>query len=153
MICDHLRHAKWYENVHPGIKAGLKLLTDPVFLSLSDGRHLIDGERLIAMPQRYQTRLPADGKWESHRRYIDIQYILEGAELMGWADTQSLEVSQPYDAQKDVAFYAGPAESLLTVSAGRFAIFFPDDAHMPCLAAGPTPTPIRKTVLKIAVDW
>src|ERR1035437_6866780 len=57
MIFDHLRNAGLYENLHFGLKTGLALLADSAILSLPDGRHLIDGERLIAMPQRYETRL------------------------------------------------------------------------------------------------
>lgn len=152
MICDPLTNARLYENLHPGLKIGLKLLADSAFLSLPDGRHLIDGERLIAMPQRYETRLASAGKWESHRRYIDIQYMVQGEELMGWANTSLLKVTEPYDAARDVAFHEG-AGSLIHVPAGYFAIFYPDDAHKPCLAVNGRPSAVRKVVLKVALEW
>ena len=152
MIFDHLHNARLYENLHPGLKTGLALLADSAVLSLPDGRHLIDGERLIAMPQCYETRLASAGKWESHRRYIDIQYILQGEELMGWANTSLLKMSEPYDPARDVAFHQG-AGSLIQVPADYFAIFYPQDAHMPCLAVNDRPSPVRKMVLKIALEW
>jgi YhcH/YjgK/YiaL family protein len=152
MILDHLHNAALYENLHPGLKKGLNLLANSAFLSLPDGRHLIDGERLIAMPQRYETRLASAGRWESHRRYIDIQHILQGEELMGWANTSVLKVAEPYDPARDVTFHEG-AGSLIHVPAGYFAIFYPEDAHMPCLAVNERPTPVRKIVLKVALEW
>jgi biofilm protein TabA len=152
MICDRLTNAGLYRTSHAGIKKGLQLLADSAILSLPDGRHPLDGERLVAMPQRYDTRLPAAAKWESHRRYLDIQYLREGEEAMGWANTSMLQVTEPYDAQRDVAFYKGTG-SLIRVPAGYFAIFFPEDGHMPCLALDDRPRPVRKIVLKIALEW
>ena len=152
MIFDHLHNARLYENLHLGLKTGVALLADSAIMSLQDGRHLIDGERLIAMPQRYDTRLASAGKWESHRRYIDIQYIVQGEELMGWANTSQLRVSEPYDPARDVAFHEGTG-SVVRVPAGYFAIFYPEDAHMPCLAVDDRPALVRKVVLKVAVDW
>ncbi len=152
MIFDHLHNAGIYANLHFGLKTGLSLLTDSAIMSLPDGRHLIDGERLIAMPQRYATRLASVSKWESHRRYIDIQYIVQGEELMGWANTSLLRVSEAYDPARDVAFHEGTG-SMVQVPAGYFAIFYPEDAHMPCLAVNDRPSPVRKIVLKVAVQW
>ena len=152
MIFDRLHNAGLYENLHAGLKTGLALLAAPAVLSLPDGRHLIDGQRLIAMPQRYDTRLASAGKWESHRRYIDIQYMVQGDEVMGWANTSLLKVTEPYDPARDVAFHQG-AGSLIQVPVGYFAIFYPQDAHMPCLAVNDLPSPVRKLVLKIALDW
>jgi YhcH/YjgK/YiaL family protein len=150
MICDHLHNAVLYANLHPGLKKGLSLLADSAILSLPDGRHLVDGERLIAMPQRYDTRLASAGKWESHRRYIDIQYILQGEELMGWANKSRLTVTEPYDPARDVACHQGTG-SLIHGPADYFAIFYPEDAHMPCLAVNDRPSPVRKIVLKVAL--
>jgi YhcH/YjgK/YiaL family protein len=78
--------------------------------------------------------------------------MVAGEELMGWANTSLLQIGQHYDADRDVAFYHGQG-SLFRVPTGYFAIFFPQDGHMPCLTVGERPQPVRKVVIKIAVNW
>jgi len=151
MICDKLSNARLYEKSHPLFAKALCLLSDPALLTMPDGRHEIDGSRLIAMPQRYDTKPAGEGKWEAHRRYIDIQFVREGAEAMGWAPIGRLTPSTAYDAQKDVEFFTGEGSGLL-VESGMFAIFFPEDGHMPCLSPGDQRTFVRKIVLKVAVE-
>jgi YhcH/YjgK/YiaL family protein len=151
MIIDHLHNARLYLACHPLFARAFSLLSEASFLSLPDGRHEMDGQSLIAMPQRYVTRPPSEGKWEAHRRYIDIQYIREGAELMGWSPLDRLKVTEPHDNERDVAFFAGDG-SQVRVEQGMFAVFFPEDAHMPCLAPASGAAEVRKIVLKVAVS-
>jgi YhcH/YjgK/YiaL family protein len=120
-------------------------------LNLPDGRHELDGDRIIAMPQGYPTRPRTEGRWEAHRRYIDIQYIISGQETMGWAPVSTLEPVTTFDEAKDVGFFAGNGD-MLTVRQGMFALFLPQDAHMPCLRVGQDPEQVRKIVMKVAAD-
>lgn len=150
MICDRLCNASLYEGCHPLFARALRLLSDPAVLGLPDGRQEVEGTRLIALPQRYQTKAAEEGKWEAHRQYIDIQFVREGVEAMGWAPVTRLRSTAAYDPQKDVEFFSGEGSGLL-VEAGMFAIFFPEDGHMPCLAPGDVPGLVRKIVLKVAV--
>jgi YhcH/YjgK/YiaL family protein len=73
--------------------------------------------------------------------------MVEGAEVMGCAALADLQVTEPYNVEKDVLFLTGTG-NFFTVSAGMFAIFFPHDAHMPQLAVT-TPAPVRKIVVKV----
>jgi len=92
------------------------------------------------------------GRWEAHRRYIDIQYLVSGIERIGYTPVANLALTTPYDEDKDVAFYQGHGD-ILTLEPGMFAVFFPHDAHMPMLCeAGGSPKQVRKIVVKIPVE-
>ncbi len=97
------------------------------------------------------TRNRADGFFESHRRYIDLQVVIEGAEEMEVAAAAGLAVTAPYDGEKDLIKYADPRKaSVLHVAAGEAAVFGPEDAHLPSLAVG-EPRLVRKAVVKVPV--
>jgi len=150
MILDLLVHANAYERLHPSFAAAFAFLRRADLATLAEGRHAIDGERVYAIVQEYNTKPLAEGLLEAHRRYIDIQYVGRGEELVGCASlTGHPSVRTPYDPAKDVAFYDGAADPI-PLRAGQFAVFFPHDAHMPGRTAG-QPNRVRKIVIKVAV--
>jgi biofilm protein TabA len=109
-------------------------------------------EGLYAMEQAYESKVRYDA-FESHRKYIDIQVLVGGAELMEVADISRLPVSQPFDPERDVIIYGNhTATSVLRMSAGDAAVFRPEDAHMPNLRVGPEPSLVRKVVVKVPVS-
>ena len=92
-------------------------------------------------------QVPADTKvFESHEKYIDIQYVFEGTEEMEYADIADLTVTQPYDADKDCALYTGKG-TLITFKAGDFAVYAPMDGHKPGCGTGTS----RKVIIKVPV--
>lgn len=135
------------------IEKGLAYLASARVQDLPDGRYEVDGERVYALVQSYQT-LPEDenAKYEAHRRYIDIQYIVSGVEGMGWAPLEQMQVNKEYSPEKDILLGACPISraTLVQVNAGEAAVFFPGDAHAPKLACG-APGPVKKIVVKVAV--
>lgn len=154
MILDQIHHSLTYRCLGPRIAAALDYLRQTDFSQVAEGRHELDGDRLIAIVQRYQTRPHSEIIWESHRRYIDVQYIVTGTEQMGYVGLRpDLPVKQPYDEAKDVAFYDTQG-SLFLFAPGNFAIFAPQDVHAPGLAAGspPTPAEVFKVVMKCRVE-
>ena len=150
MILDTLEHATRYESLHPAFAAAFGFLRRPETAALADGRHAIDAERVYAILQTYDTRPWADGFLEVHRRYIDIQCLLAGEELIGFAPLAGQAVQTPYDAAKDIAFLHGAADPI-HLRPGLFAVFFPHDAHMPGRSLGAAPVKVRKAVVKIGV--
>mgnify|MGYP001367741875 FL=1 len=107
---------------------------------------------VFVIEQAYPTRLRADGFFESHRRFIDVQAIFEGEELMEVADIARMTVKQPYNEKRDLIIYADSTEaSLLRVYAGQAAVFYPCDVHMPTLRLRATAVNVRKSVVKIPV--
>ncbi len=109
------------------------------------------GGGAFALEQPYQPKLRPEGFFESHRKYIDVQVIVEGEELMEVEDISRLTVSQAYNLERDFFKYADTATaSVLRMRAGDIAIFFPEDGHMPSLQWR-GPGLVRKTVVKVPV--
>ena len=150
MILDRLDRAAAYERLHPLFAAGFAFLRRPDIATMAEGRHMLDGERAYAIVQENDTKPLSEGFLEVHRRYIDIQYVVEHTELIGWLPTSRCErIATPYAVDKDIGFFYERPQTWLEVPAGYFAIFFPADAHAPLATTGP----VVKAVAKVAVDW
>src|SRR2546430_2204650 len=113
MILDHLQNAHHYHALHRLFPRAFQYLAQTDFASLSPGRHPIDGDNLIAIFQSYDTKPAQEAKWEAHRSYADIQYIINGRERVGIAPLHEMFPLTAYDAAKDVAFFAGGAGQLI----------------------------------------
>jgi biofilm protein TabA len=148
MIIDRLENAAATAPLAPGLRRGLQWLRRTDLLALPEGRHDIEGDRLFALVQEYTTRGAADCRWEAHRRYTDIQYVVVGVERMGYTNITHASEQQSYDAERDVTFF-DPGTDFVTVHAGMFVIFAPEDVHAPGGAAGEAQV-VRKIVLKVA---
>jgi biofilm protein TabA len=106
----------------------------------------------FALEQVYLAKARADGLFESHRKYIDVQVVFEGEEVMELVEISRLTVKQPYEADRDVALYADfTGASVLRLNAGDAAVFFPADGHMPGIRPGAAANLVRKTVIKVPV--
>lgn len=153
MIVDIVENAAQYENLSPAIAKALKVISDKNLnlINQPDGRYDIDGDNLFFLIQRYTTKPAEQGKIESHQKYIDIQYIVSGREMIGYAPTSLLEIDTPYDSDKDAVFHKSNNKiTHLNLEGGMFAIFYPDDAHMPgCQLNGSTE--VHKIVVKIRI--
>ena len=110
------------------------------------------GGGVFVSEECYASKARADGFFESHRKFIDIQIIFEGEELMEVADIATMRTRAEYDAARDLIVYAdNPDASALRVFPGQAAVFFPTDAHMPTLSVRPAGGLVRKCVIKIPV--
>ncbi len=111
---------------------------------------LADG--MFAIEQVYRSKPRAEGFFESHRKYIDIQVVLAGEELMEVAEIGHLPVKTPFDADRDVIIYGDFAgASVLRFRAGEAGVYFPADGHMPGLMGASGSQLVRKTVGKVPV--
>jgi len=148
MITDTLGLCHRYASLHPRFAAAFEFLQKlPADQPL--GRFELDGDNCFALVQSYTTKPAAQGTFESHERYIDIQFIQSGQETLLWTPRGALKITQPYNAEKDVAFYAMPARTTaVNLVAGEFAIFFPEDGHAPGIEFGSAST-VRKIVIKV----
>ena len=148
MILDVLEIAERYEALHAGFKEAFAFLRRPDLKDLPAGRHAIDGDRLYALVVAEPGRRKEDAPLETHRNYIDIQFMVEGIDEIGWSPAaRCTKPSGAYDPDRDLQFYADEPEAWLATAPGAFAIFFPEDAHMPMIAAGQ----LHKVVIKVAV--
>jgi len=99
--------------------------------SIAVGKYPIEGDALFATVTENPTKDFDQTKWESHKKYIDIQYIIRGKEKMGIAPQATATVTTPYDETKDVANYSSNEGKFFEAVPGTFFIFFPRDAHRP----------------------
>lgn len=146
------------ENIDHQVRMNLALVKAIEFLRLHDihtlqeGRVDIEGSRVFALIQRYETVRAQEPKFEAHRAYIDIQYVVSGEEIIGWAPLTMMKMTEQYDQSRDICFgtvktgYWTPVH----MPAGRIAVLYPEDAHAPKLAFG-VPSAVMKIVVKIAV--
>lgn len=149
MILDRLENAHLYFAVHKRFQQAFEYIASVDIHAIPVGRHEIDGANLYSLVQEYDTKMKEQGRWEAHRCYIDLQYVVAGAEGFGYANIHHLQQGE-YDASKDFLPLQGEGD-LITVKNGSFILLLPEDAHMPCMAIG-EPVPVRKIVLKIAVE-
>jgi YhcH/YjgK/YiaL family protein len=110
------------------------------------------GAGAFAIEQVYETKPRADGFFESHQKYIDVQVVVEGEELIEVIDASGIKVRQTYNPDRDLITYEDTAAaSLVKLYAGDATIFFPVDVHMPTLRIGAGDVLVRKTVVKVPV--
>ena len=148
MILDTLPNADRYAALHPAFARAFAFLRENDLAALATGRHVIDGDRLYVSIDEREGRGHDGARLEFHRRYIDIQLVIAGAEEMGWRALADCRApSGPFAAEKDIGFYDDRPDTWLAVPPGHFTIFFPEDAHAPLAAAGP----VRKAIVKVAV--
>lgn len=122
------------------------------FQKLETKRYDIDGDNLFATISEYKTKDPETTNYEAHRKYIDIQYVISGEEIMNVAPLSTVkEVVTPYDESKDIEFITVSSIVNHKASPSNFFIFFPDDAHRPGIKVGVN-LPVRKVVVKLKVQ-
>ena len=151
MVFDELRYAEKYRSLSTNIATALDWLKNTDIDSLKAPQVItVDGDKVTAQIQSYTTVPEAEGKYESHKKYIDIQYVHSGTELMMWTPLHRLTAATDYDEVNDLLFYKDAPGNSLVVEPGQFTIFFPEDGHKP-KCAYQTPEQIGKIVMKVAV--
>lgn len=150
MILDTLSNAANYFGLGERIALAFQYLKETDCNKLEVGKISLLGEQVFALVQDNTTKPREQGIWEAHRKYIDVQFVAAGVEEMGYANIKTLAVKKPYDEQTDFALFEGSG-SFVTVPAGSFTIFFPEDGHIPGVAVADKPAAVRKVVLKVAV--
>jgi YhcH/YjgK/YiaL family protein len=112
----------------------------------------IDGDNLFVTASEYTTKNIEDAKYEGHKKYIDIQYVASGAEMIGLArDSQIEKVTTEYSEGNDIAFYTVGKRQEIKATPDRFFIFLPSDIHCPGVKVAEN-AKVRKIVLKVRID-
>ena len=151
MIADTLKNAKLYYGVNPKFEKAFDFIRTAIEEKKPVGKYEIDGKELYASVQEYTTKAPEDAKAEGHRNYIDIQYIIEGTEIMEIEDISGAELCSDYNSEKDVEFYKNAQKpSVCVFEDNEYAIFFPHDIHRPGMSYGRAQT-VKKIVVKVRV--
>ena len=154
MIVAKLDQIAQQAELFPRLRKGLDFLQNLDPQAVEPGTVEIDGREVYAMIQSYPSRpIDENPRFEAHKKYLDIQYLVSGTEAMGWAPLDHLEVNIPYIDEKDIMLGTVPAQdrTFVPFSAGYAILLFPSDAHGPGLAAG-EPEPVVKIVVKVLLD-
>lgn len=126
------------------------------FLKTEDLSSLEPGEILLAdgvkvSVQFYDTQDASQLKWESHERYFDIQYVIDGEEIVQTASRSGFEISEKYNPERDITFYKdGPLGSSVLLHGGDYVILAPEDVHKPRCKTVKN-SPVKKIVIKVPV--
>ena len=151
MIVTDLKYADNQVVLTEGIKEALDFLRNTDLQELSVGRLEIDGDRLFALVQSYESRMEHESpRFELHQRNIDVQYIISGEEIMAWAPHHLYTQTEPYNEENDLMIGAIPAGKWTPVlfPPGQVIIHYPTDAHASGLAVD-QPIDVKKIILKV----
>jgi YhcH/YjgK/YiaL family protein len=116
---------------------------------LSPGRYELSDDGTYATISEYQTKEADTAQYEAHRKYIDIQYVIDGEEYMEIIPLAFIKEDQNYDPNADIMFFKDQTKGeILYADKTHFFVFFPEDVHKPCLKIDAVKN-VRKLVIKI----
>jgi YhcH/YjgK/YiaL family protein len=160
MIIDKIENSHLYRGIGKRIEKAFEYIHNTDLQNIQPGKYEIDGKNIFALVSEYKTKLESEGKLEAHRKYIDVQYVISGEELMGYsplgnpafaeATAGRQQILEPYKEENDIVFFTGE-KSFIKVTSGMFAIFFPEDVHMPGIASGKSSS-VKKLVIKVRIN-
>lgn len=149
MVTDKVENFKKYINLHPAFKDVRDFLLYNDLNKMPNGKYLICGNKIFVNINDYETENDCDRKFEAHRKYIDVQVVLKGEELIGIEDVEYTEPISEYDEEKDLIFLKAQ-NNCFRLCENRFAIFDTDCAHKPQISTQENkPVKVKKAIFKI----
>ena len=152
MVYDEISNAKQYLGLNQGIDILLKEMQKFKPDNYPEGRVSLDGDNLFMLFDSYETHSPEGALTEAHQQYIDVMYMVEGAETIYVKPVERMQnVTKLYDASIDALVgETDPDASAIRLEAGCFVVLFPQDAHAPaCYADGPAT--VKKIIGKVRI--
>ncbi|MDE3124023.1 MAG: YhcH/YjgK/YiaL family protein [Bacteroidota bacterium] len=150
MIIDYLENLHYYA-FQPHLLQAFSFLQQPELFAIPDGKYEIDGLRIFALVNSYETVLPELEFMESHLKYIDIHYVVSGQELIGHGFLHQQPQQKQVDVVNDCITYTSYPSFYSKLEAGMFGVFFPNDMHMPGIQ-NDKKFFVKKIVLKVALS-
>lgn len=150
MISESFQHAHKYSILHPLFSKAFDWISNTNLESIEPGKYEIEGDKLFAIVQQYETSEAATQQMEAHKKYIDIQYMIMGEELVGLSFLHKQKIAVPYNEATDFLEVSDPPSYFAPLSSGNFMIFYPTDLHMPCISIAET-TSVKKAVIKVMI--
>ena len=152
MIFENIKNIKDYTSINVNFKTAFNYLKNTDLNLLKVGKYEIDGENIYVMVQEYMTQSAEERRFEAHEKYIDIQYIISGKEIIGYFPKETLEIIEDKLLERDIVFYKNvPNYTEVKLNSGDYAIFFPEDAHKPCCESYGSSL-VKKIVVKVKVQ-
>ena len=149
MIVDNLINCKMYYELNSKFEKAFDFIKKATDENLPAGKYEIEGKEAYGLVQEYTTKTAEKGKFEGHRKYIDIQYIISGIEEIEVINISNAKSSIDYNEEKDIEFYENNTKSgKVILENGEYAIFYPSDIHKPGMSFEST-TNVKKIVVKV----
>lgn len=149
MIYDNLSNMDFYKGLSTDIYTGL-LFLQQAKTDIENGTYLLS-TRVKVIVSEYETKKVNEYGYEAHKKFIDIQCVLKGEEKVCCLPIEKLKEIEPYSEEIDAAFYdANTQTQEMIIGNGYFAIFFPQDGHMPQLCVD-EPQLVKKVVVKVEI--
>jgi YhcH/YjgK/YiaL family protein len=149
MIIDKIENAKIYYGLNERISTALEYIKSTDLINLSEGKYELDGDDIYALINLYDTKDRKDCYLEAHRKYIDVQYVVTGSELFGYASFNKQKSHSAYNDEKDFELFDNEPV-FIRFDEGMFAMFFPDDLHMPGIKINDS-SKVKKVVIKVKI--
>ncbi len=127
MIVDKIDNILFYKPMVNNLEAGINAINEVD--NLEEGKYTFEGGYF--MIQKGHTKPMEEGTFEAHRKYVDVQIVIEGSEEIAWADISELNTVNEYDSIKDAERLDGDKSHNMLISKGMFYIAFPHDGHKP----------------------
>ncbi|MBQ5974000.1 MAG: YhcH/YjgK/YiaL family protein [Oscillospiraceae bacterium] len=150
MVFDKIQNAERYYGLGPDFELALRYLKELDRSAVVPGQTYEIGNGMSFRMTRVDCKAPDDEFYEAHRQFADIQLVVSGCEYMGVADISKLTMREDFKPDNDISWYRGHGD-MLKFTADDFAIFFPEDAHMPCRTDGEHDCFSMKIVVKVRV--
>jgi YhcH/YjgK/YiaL family protein len=148
MVIDKIENYRLYSQLTKRLSKGFEFIVNTDLNVIEPGKYEIDSDKIFAIVQDYDTKEESDCVLEGHHKYIDIQYVIKGIELMGYTPLTDQDVVEE-NLEKDYTFYNGET-SMLRVEEGMFTLFFPEDLHRPGVKADQI-SKVKKVVVKVKI--
>ncbi len=153
LICN-MKNLKEQVKSDTRMEKAVNFLLNEDLGKLTPGRIPIDGENVYVKVMDYETIPFEELKYEAHKKYIDIHYVISGKEAIWCVDTAKMEQTDSYNLEKDVfhGIAKNPEDlSKVVLSCGDLGIMYPTDAHAPKGIAGHSMI-VHKIVVKVGLD-
>ena len=154
MICANYKDLIIPEKLRsPNWEKALAWLKADSWKDMPQGKTEIDGTNVFATRSVYTSKLRSECRYESHRRYADIQMIIKGSEIQLACLRDGLNVSVPYSEEKDVDFLEGEPKTYhsIILNFPLVVVYFPWDIHMPNISLDDKPSEMERIIFKVAV--
>lgn len=150
MIADHIHNHELYKGLNGRVNRVLQYIQSHDFTNLETGMHEVEGNEIFFNLIEYETKMAEERFWESHKKYLDLHYILEGTEFVAHELFDRMIIKQDYDEQDDYYLLDGKVQSKVRLEQGDFMILYPSDVHMTGIKVVDS-VKVRKVVFKILI--
>ena len=134
-----------YKNVHPKFGEAFEIIKKLVNENAPDGEYEIDGKNAYAFISSYETKTEEEVNFEAHKKYIDIQCVISGTEVIGFENADEVKLIEDYKDGNDICFYELNSDyDKVILNRGEFAVIMPQELHAPCLSVKNIPGNVRR---------